>query len=99
VVESGRVVAAYHMRVRTPTQLSPRERSLFEELAKLEEHRIKHRRTRPLTQARPRSVPQTDHQQAVLATFLHSQPIGQKALDRDLYVLLEPTRGGTSGGT
>jgi len=31
-------------------------------------------------------------EQAVLATFLHSQPIGQKALDRDLYVLLGPTR-------
>jgi molecular chaperone DnaJ len=29
------------VRVRTPTQLSPRERYLFEELAKLEEHQIK----------------------------------------------------------
>jgi molecular chaperone DnaJ len=29
------------VRVRTPTQLSPRERQLFEELAKLEEHQIK----------------------------------------------------------
>jgi len=31
-------------------------------------------------------------EQAVFATFLHSQPIGQKALTRDLMVLLGPTR-------
>jgi len=31
-------------------------------------------------------------EQAVLATFLHSQPIGQKALTRDLLLLLGPTR-------
>ena len=31
-------------------------------------------------------------EQAVLATFLHSQPIGQKAGDRDLYLLLGHTR-------
>jgi hypothetical protein len=31
-------------------------------------------------------------EQAVLATFLHSQPIGQKAALRDLLVLLGPTR-------
>jgi hypothetical protein len=30
--------------------------------------------------------------QAVFATFLHSQPVGQKALTRDLMVLLGPTR-------
>ena len=29
------------VRVRTPTQLSARERHLFEELSKLEEHQIK----------------------------------------------------------
>ncbi len=31
-------------------------------------------------------------EQAVLATFLHSQPIGQKAVTRDLFVLLGHTR-------
>ncbi len=31
-------------------------------------------------------------EQAVFATFLHSQPIGQKALTRELMVLLGPTR-------
>ena len=31
-------------------------------------------------------------EQAVFATFLHSQPIGQKALTRDLMVILGPTR-------
>lgn len=31
-------------------------------------------------------------EQAVLATFLHSQPIGQKALTRELLMLLGPTR-------
>lgn len=31
-------------------------------------------------------------EQAVFATFLHSQPIGQKASTRDLYLLLGPTR-------
>lgn len=31
-------------------------------------------------------------EQAVFATFLHSQPIGQKALTRNLMVLLGPTR-------
>lgn len=31
-------------------------------------------------------------EQAVFATFLHSQPIGQKALTRDLMLLLGPTR-------
>lgn len=31
-------------------------------------------------------------EQAVLATFIHSQPIGQKASTRDLMVLLGPTR-------
>lgn len=31
-------------------------------------------------------------EQAVMATFLHSQPIGQKALTRELLVLLGPTR-------
>lgn len=31
-------------------------------------------------------------EQAVFATFLHSQPVGQKALTRDLMVLLGPTR-------
>ena len=31
-------------------------------------------------------------EQAVFATFLHSQPIGQKALTHDLMVLLGPTR-------
>ena len=31
-------------------------------------------------------------EQAVLATFVHSQPIGQKALTRDLFVLLGHTR-------
>ncbi len=31
-------------------------------------------------------------EQAVVATFLHSQPIGQRALTRDLLVLLGPTR-------
>ncbi len=31
-------------------------------------------------------------EQAVLATFLHSQPVGQKALTRELLVLLGPTR-------
>ncbi|HKO24391.1 MAG TPA: molecular chaperone DnaJ [Chloroflexota bacterium] len=40
------------VRVCTPTQLSPRERQLFEELAALEEHQIQPRRTRPLAQAR-----------------------------------------------
>jgi hypothetical protein len=30
-------------------------------------------------------------EQAVFATFLHSQPIGQKALTRDLFLLLGPT--------
>ena len=33
-----------------------------------------------------------EFEQAVFATFLHSQPIGQKALTRDLMVLLGPTR-------
>ena len=40
------------VRVCTPTQLSPRERQLFEELAALEEHQIQPSRTRPLAQAR-----------------------------------------------
>ena len=31
-------------------------------------------------------------EQAVFATFLHSQPVGQKALTRDLMVLLGPSR-------
>ncbi|MFZ0890375.1 MAG: DUF499 domain-containing protein [Candidatus Binataceae bacterium] len=31
-------------------------------------------------------------EQAVFTTFLHSQPVGQKALTRDLMVLLGPTR-------
>lgn len=31
-------------------------------------------------------------EQAVFATFLHSQPVGQKALTRDLVVLLGPSR-------
>ena len=31
-------------------------------------------------------------EQAVFATFLHSQPIGQKALTRDLLLLLGATR-------
>lgn len=31
-------------------------------------------------------------EQAVFATFLHSQPIGRKALTRELFVLLGPTR-------
>jgi len=31
-------------------------------------------------------------EQAVVATFLHSQPVGQRALTRDLVVLLAPTR-------
>ncbi len=31
-------------------------------------------------------------EQAVFATFLHSQPVGQKALTRDLMVLVGPTR-------
>jgi len=31
-------------------------------------------------------------EQAVLATFLHSQPIGQKALTRDLFIVLGATR-------
>jgi hypothetical protein len=31
-------------------------------------------------------------EQAVIATFLHSQPIGQKALTRELLLLLGPTR-------
>ncbi len=31
-------------------------------------------------------------EQAVLAVFLHSQPIGQRAFTRDLFVLLGPTR-------
>ena len=31
-------------------------------------------------------------EQAVFATFLHSQPVGQKASLRDLTVLLGPTR-------
>lgn len=31
-------------------------------------------------------------EQAVLGTFLHSQPIGQKASVRDLFLLLGPTR-------
>jgi len=31
-------------------------------------------------------------EQAVFATFLHSQPIGQRAASRDLYLLLGPTR-------
>src|ERR687885_2743714 len=40
------------VRVCTPTQLSPCERQLFEDLATLEEHQIQPSRTRPLTQAR-----------------------------------------------
>lgn len=40
-------------------------------------------------------VPGLQHrelEQAVVATFLHSQPIGQKALTRDLLLLLGPSR-------
>lgn len=42
-----------------------------------------------------RDFPSLQHrevEQAVFATFLHSQPIGQKALTRDLLVLVGPTR-------
>jgi len=38
------------------------------------------------------SIAHREVEQAVFATFLHSQPIGQKALTRDLLLLLGPTR-------
>ncbi|MBI4318932.1 MAG: hypothetical protein HY675_10605 [Chloroflexi bacterium] len=38
------------------------------------------------------SLQHREIEQAVFATFLHSQPIGQKALTRDLLVLLGPSR-------
>jgi Protein of unknown function (DUF499) len=43
-------------------------------------------------QAESTTLKHREVEQAVFATFLHSQPIGQKALTRDLMLLVGPTR-------